>query len=171
MRYFIFIIMLLNLYAVPSWSADQQEISVQLTAQRVEKNSQGREVLSPGDVAKPGEIIEYRIVYKNNGKDVVRNLQGILPIPAEMEYLSGTSIPANVSASLDGKTFGKIPMFRSVKLADGSLVTREVPPSEYRALRWSLPDLVPGNEITVRARTRIKNDRNGLVSIKSNTTK
>ena len=165
MRHFILTLMALLLAVSPAWSADKAAVTVQLSAQRVIKKSQGQEVLSPGDVAKPGEVIEYRILYKNGGKSIARNLQGALPIPVEMEFVPGSAVPADVSASLDGKTFSKIPLQRTIRLADGSVVVREVPVSEYRFLRWSLPDLAPGGSLTAKARMRIRNDASGPVTI------
>jgi uncharacterized repeat protein (TIGR01451 family) len=166
MHYFIIAIMAILIGAPAAWSADQPHITVELTAQRVIKKGQGQEVLSSGDTARPGEVIEYRVKYANTGKGAARNLQGGLPIPAEMEFVPGSAIPSDVSASLDGKSFAKIPLQRKVRLADGSIVVREVPPSEYRSLRWSFLDLEPGASITARARMRIRNDRNGPVVIK-----
>jgi len=166
MRYFICCVMLLLFSTAPAWSADQPKITVQLTAQRVMKNAQGQEIFAPGDVAKPGEIIEYRIEYKNKGKGVARNLQGGLPIPAGMEFVPGSAVPADVSASLDGKIFSKIPLHRKVKLADGSVVTREVPAAEYVSLRWLFPELAPGASKSAKARMRLRNDQNGPLTIK-----
>jgi len=167
MRYFVICLSLLMFGVAPAWSADQPDITAQLTAQRVIKTGQGKEMLSSGDNAKPGEIIEYRIVYKNIGKAIARGLQGGLPIPEEMEFIPGSAVPADVSASLDGKTFSKIPLQRKVRLSDGSLVMREVPAAEYRFLRWSLQELAPGASITAKARMRIKNDLRGPVAITS----
>jgi uncharacterized repeat protein (TIGR01451 family) len=165
MRKLIVSLLVIMLSASFAWSADQPNITAQLTAQRVSKTGQGKEVLSPADTAKPGEVIEYRIVYKNSGKAMARGLQGVLPIPLEMEFIPGSAVPADVSASLDGKSFSKIPLQRKVKLADGSIVVREVPVAEYRSLRWNLNGLAPGDQITAKARMRIKNDLRGPVAI------
>ena len=166
MRYFIIAIMTILVGVPAAWSADQPHITVELSAQRVVKKGQGQEVLSPGDTARPGDVIEYRVKYMNTGKGAARNLLGALPIPAGMEFVPDSAIPSEVSASLDGKIFEKIPLHRKVRLADGSIVVREVPPSEYRSLRWSFPSLEPGASITAHARMRIKNDQNGPVVIK-----
>jgi uncharacterized repeat protein (TIGR01451 family) len=166
MRYFVFSLIMLMFGVSLAWSADQPHITVQLSAKKVIQKGQGQEVLSPGDTARPGEVIEYRVKYINTGKGAARNLQGGLPIPAEMEFVPGSAVPDDVTASLDGKSFEKIPLHRKVRLADGSIVVREVPPAEYRSLRWNFPVLEPGASITARARMRIKNDQNGPVVIK-----
>jgi len=166
MRYFVITIMTLMLAVPAAWCAEQPNVTVQLTAQRVVKKGQGQEVLSSGDTARPGEIIEYRVVYKNSGKGTARNLQGRLPIPAEMEFVPGSAVPVDVSASLDDKIFSKIPLKRKVKLPDGSTAVREVPPSEYRSLRWDLQDLAPGASVTAKARMRIRSDLPGPAVIR-----
>lgn len=163
MRYFTVCLILIAFSSAAAWSADQPKIAVQLTALKVVRTAQGQEVLSSGDSAKPGEVLEYRIKYTNTGKGVARNLQGALPIPAEMEFVPGSAVPAGVSASLDGKKFSKIPLHRQVKLADGSIVTREVPATEYVSLRWNFPDLEPGSSSTAKARMRIRNSQSAPV--------
>jgi uncharacterized repeat protein (TIGR01451 family) len=166
MRYFVIAVMALMIAAPAAWCADQPNVTVQLTAQRVVKKGQGQEVLSPGDTAKPGEVIEYRVVYRNSGKGTARDLQGRLPIPAEMEYVPGSAVPADVSASLDDKNFSKVPLKHKVRLPDGSIAVREVPSSEYRSLRWDLRDLAPGASVTAKARMRIRTDLGGPAVIR-----
>ena len=48
-------------------------VTVELTANRVTK-SQGREVLAPAEQARPGDLLEYRALYKNGGKSEARGL-------------------------------------------------------------------------------------------------
>lgn len=166
MRFFTISFVTLMLAASSAWCQEQPSVSVQLTAQRVLVTGQGKESLAPAETARPGEVIEYRILYRNNGKGAAGNLQGNLPIPAEMEYLPGSAVPAGVSASLDGRNFSRVPLKRKVRLADGSVAEREVPASEYRSLRWDLGDLAAGAAKTVKARVRIRDDLNGPVSIR-----
>jgi uncharacterized repeat protein (TIGR01451 family) len=160
------ILLLLILSVAPANSAGQPEVKVRLTAQRVDKNVHGKETISSGESAKPGEIIEYRAVYKNSGAAAARNLLATLPVPAEMEYLSDTASPAAASATTDGVTFSRMPLKRKVKLAEGAVANREVPVDEYRALRWELKDLAPGTSMSVSARMKIKVNQKGPVIIK-----
>jgi uncharacterized repeat protein (TIGR01451 family) len=128
---------------------------VNLTAHRVTSGSNGREVLAPGDKARPGEVVEYQALYTNVSTDGVRQLVATLPIPDGMEYLPSTAVPAQVQASLDGNSFAAVPLRRKVKLADGREVMRDVPTSEYRWLRWTLGSLEGNGQETVRARVRV----------------
>lgn len=130
-------------------------VTVQLTANRITK-SQGREVLSPADQAQPGETLEYRATYHNEGASEARGLAATLPIPLGTCYVPGTASPRRVEASLDGRTFAPVPLTRTVRTTDGRTVVREVPASEYRALRWPLGSLPKSQSRAVTARVRIE---------------
>lgn len=130
-------------------------VTVELTAQRVTK-AQGREVLAPADQAKPGELLEYRALYLNSGTSEARGLAATLPIPRGTQYVRGSAAPLKVEASLDGQTFAPVPLMRKERLANGRTVMREVPVSEYRALRWPLGTLAAKQSRSVTARVRVE---------------
>jgi len=130
-------------------------VTVHLSANRVTKLV-GREVLIPAETARPGETLEYRAVYRNEGPREARSFLATLPIPHGTSYLPGTASPGRVEASLDGRTFALVPLTRVVKGADGRDVVREVPVAEYRALRWSLGSLGIHQARAVTARVRIQ---------------
>jgi uncharacterized repeat protein (TIGR01451 family) len=130
-------------------------VAVELTAQRVTKE-QGREVLVPADEAKPGELIEYRALYRNDGASEAKGLMATLPIPHGTQYVAGSALPRRVEASLDGRTFAPVPLKRTVKTPDGRTVVQEVPVAEYRALRWPLGALPSRDQRTVSARVRVE---------------
>jgi uncharacterized repeat protein (TIGR01451 family) len=146
----------LNFHAATAvFAQDKGDVTVILLAQKVARDAAGRENLVPADYARPGEIIQYDAVYQNRARHAVFNLQPTLPIPAGLEYVPGTASPAPHAASLDGKKFEPIPLKRKVTLPDGTVEEREVPPTEYRALRWQLGDLPAGGRATVIARARV----------------
>jgi uncharacterized repeat protein (TIGR01451 family) len=130
-------------------------VTVELTAHRVTM-TQGRETLAPADQAKPGELLEYRALYKNSGTSEARGLAATLPIPQGTQYVKGSAAPQKVEASLDGRTFAPIPLMRKEKTADGRTVIRAVPLSEYRALRWPLGTLAAKQSRSVAARVRVE---------------
>ena len=130
-------------------------VAVELTAQRVTK-AQGKEVLVAADQAKPGELIEYRALYRNDGANEAKGLMATLPIPRGTQYVAGSATPRGVEASLAGRTFAPVPLTRSVKTADGRTVVQEVPVSEYRTLRWPLGVLPTKQSRTVAARVRVE---------------
>jgi uncharacterized repeat protein (TIGR01451 family) len=140
--------------AVPTTARAAGDVTVELTANRVTK-SQGRDVLAPAEAARPGDVIQYKALYKNGGKTEARGFAATLPIPRGTHYVQGTASPKRVEASLDGRTFAPIPLTRKVRLPDGRTVTRDVPASEYVALRWSLGVLPAQAAREVTARVRI----------------
>jgi uncharacterized repeat protein (TIGR01451 family) len=133
----------------------QGSVAVELTAKRVTKD-QGKEVLVPADEAKPGELIEYRALYRNDGASEAKGLMATLPIPRGTQYVAGSALPRGVEASLDGHTFAAVPLKRTVKTPDGRTVVQEVPVNEYRALRWPLGALSSRDQRSVSARVRVE---------------
>lgn len=141
-------------------------VSVTLTALKVSTSAAGKEQLVPAETAKPNEVIEYQATYRNGGKENVRGLKAILPVPPEMAYVPGSARPAQLTASTDGKNFSPPPLTKRVKFADGRVETVEIPADEYRALQWSVGDLRAGQSVTVTARMKIRSDLKGPVAIK-----
>lgn len=140
---------------LPLVAAASPDVAVSLEAHKVTTDARGKESLTPGDQAKPGEVLEYRVRYTNQGATGVKRLVATLPIPAGVEYQAASAQPAVVHASLDGKAFAPIPLTRTVRLADGREVQREIPASEYRWLRWTIGSLAPRTSEIVRARVRV----------------
>jgi uncharacterized repeat protein (TIGR01451 family) len=138
----------------PATAGAAGEVSVVLTAQRVTLVD-GRETKSPADEARPGDVIEYRAEYVNGGDAPVQKLAATLPVPSGMEYLPRSAWPQVLFASLDGRTFEPVPLKRRVRLEDGREVMREVPPAEYRYLRWSLGTLDVRQKRAVTARVQV----------------
>lgn len=130
-------------------------ISVFITLQRVEKDAKGKEVLTEAATVKPGDVVEYKVVYANNSDQSLGNVQAALPIPEGMEYVGKSALPASALASVDGKEFAPEPLKRTFQDKDGKVVTEEVSLAEYRALRWQIESLQPGKEYVVKARARV----------------
>lgn len=138
----------------PALAFADGDVRVALTAQRVTLVD-GKEVLVPADEARPGDVLEYRVVYRNDGRNAVREVNATLPVPNGLEYLPKSAAPAAVLASTDGRTFAPVPLVRSERTPDGREVIREVPLAEYRALRWTIGSLAAKESRTVRARVRV----------------
>ena len=141
--------------AFPVMAADTGSVTVDLKGQKVVKAADGKEKHESAEKARPGDIIEYKAVYHNKGKNPAGDLKATIPVPLGTEYISGSARPADVSASLDGKQFASVPLKRKVKLSSGKEEMRNVPYDEYRSLRWDLKTLEPGKSATVSLRVRI----------------
>lgn len=86
-----------------------------------------------------GDLIEWKVVAKNDGRDVARRLVTNLPIPASTEYVAGTATGSPgvvVAFSVDGgKSFSPKPM-RVVHTPQGD-VTKPADPASYTTVRWT----------------------------------
>lgn len=136
----------------------QGPVDSRLEARRIVTAADGKETFAAADAAKPGDVIEYVATYRNTGKSAVRDLQATLPIPADMELIQGSQKPAAATASTDGRNFAPMPLRRKVD-KPGAQGDELVPLREYRALRWSVPELGGEKVFSVTARARVRDDR------------
>ena len=137
-------------------AAGEPDVTVTLVANKVTAGQNGKETFAAAREARPGEVLEYRAVYRNQGKQAVHNVLAVLPVPADsLSYIPASASPRRVWASLDGQKFEIVPLMRMIMLPDGKRESRPVPVSEYRYLRWDLGVLKPGTQAVVTARMRM----------------
>ena len=142
-------------FAAPGAAEVVPTIKAQLAAFKVVLEKDGDEKLASAEVAQPGDVIEYQATYSNQGKRAATNLDATLPIPAALSYVPNTASPAGFTASTDAQNFAPAPLKRAVKDKDGKTVMVMVPFSEYRALRWNVKKLAPGDDFKVSARAAV----------------
>jgi uncharacterized repeat protein (TIGR01451 family) len=130
------------------------QVTAEMSASKVVTEA-SKETKVSAKQAKPGDVIEYSVLYRNRDNAAARNVMATMPVPHGMEFLGQTASPAQVMASLDGSHFAPVPLMRKVKKADGTEVEQMVPFSEYRSLRWSLGELPANGSKSVSARMRI----------------
>jgi uncharacterized repeat protein (TIGR01451 family) len=135
-------------------TAPKRDVEVLLQQFKVGKHGQ-LDALGAAVRIQPGDVIEYQATYHNVSNHLVSQLNAILPIPKETEYVPDSARPQNVQASVDGVTFALIPLRRSFKLPNGQTALREIPTVEYRSLRWVVGDLPAHQKLTVSARIRL----------------
>ncbi len=138
--------------------AQNKDLDIKLSAAKVIVVD-GKETLELAEKAKPGETIQYTAVYANKSGHGIRNLAPTLPIPTGTELITSSVNPTASEASTDDGKFQTFPLKRKVKSPDGKEMEREVPASEYRALRWSIGDLAAGASTSVVARVKITASR------------
>lgn len=134
--------------------AQGPDVRVELTGNRVVV-ADGKETFVKADKASPGDVIQYKAVYKNVGTAAAVNVAATVPIPAGMQLLPDTAKPPAAEATLDGKNFSPVPLMREVKNESGVTEKQPVPLKEYRALRWKLPELAPGKDATFVLRAQL----------------
>ena len=130
-------------------------ISARLQAFKVVPQADGAEKLAAADVAKPGDVIEYQATYFNQSKRAATNLNATLPIPSALSYVPNSASPAGFMASTDAQNFAPAPLKRAAKDENGKTIMVLVPFSEYRALRWNVKQLAPGDNFKVSARANV----------------
>lgn len=132
-----------------------EPLKVVMSASKIVVNN-GVETRQPAQTVKPGDIVEYTVDYTNTSSNPLRDVRGILPVPAGMSYENGTASPAKFWATTDGKNFSMAPLKRRQKNADGTEVEVLVPVKEYRILRWEIGEIAPKSTVTVRARLKVQ---------------
>ena len=110
----------------------EDALKMELAANQVIKNVEGKTVYTPVRTAPAGTVIQYKANYTNTVNKDINDLMVTLPIPANMTF-TGDAMPASAQASTDGKNYADMPLMRKV---DGKMV--KVPYSEYRMLRWNI---------------------------------
>jgi len=134
--------------------AESKDLTAEMKVWKILKKD-GVESRVAADRVKAGDVLEYQVIYQNHSTKTLRNIQAQLPVPAAMEYVSGSAHPAGVQASIDGNKFASVPLRRRV-VVDGKSKVEIVPSSEYRYLRWNIASLGVHKSSTVSARMRLK---------------
>lgn len=124
-------------------------LKMELTANQVIKNAEGKTVYTPVRTAPAGTVIQYKANYTNTVNKNINDLMVTLPIPANMKF-TGDAMPASAQASIDGKNYADMPLMRKV---DGKMV--KIPYSEYRTLRWNIKLLPAKKSAAVALNTTV----------------
>lgn len=130
--------------------AEEDALKMELTANKVVTNAEGKTTYAPVNTAPQGTVIQYKATYTNTINQDINDLQVTLPIPANMTF-NGEAMPASAQASIDNKNYADMPLMRRV---DGKLV--KIPLSEYRSLRWNIK-LLPAKKSAAVALNTIVN--------------
>ena len=147
--------LMLGLFSANAAFADGP-LTATLEAHKVVSQADGRETFASADAARPHDVIEYRTVYRNVSKSTLRAVAATLPVPNGFVFIAG-SAGKNAEASLDGKTYARVPLTRVVR-KDGRDQVVPVPLAEYRFLRWQLGNMPANTTNTVIARMRMNDE-------------
>jgi len=140
-----------NVFAAKSQS---EQLTAHLTVWKIVEKD-GQESHASADKVDPGDVLAYQVEYHNITDKALSNIQAKLPIPDQMEFVPDSANPKNVAASLDGKKFASVPLYRRT-VVDGKKGVEKVPYSEYRYLRWNIATLDAGKSVTVSVRMKVK---------------
>lgn len=107
-----------------------------------------------------GDVLKYTIRYQNKGKAEAREAKIVDPVPKGTSYISGSAEGegADITFSLDGKTFQSPPLLRyRVRKADGTLDEYVATPEMYSHVQWRLLSPVPpGGTGSVSFQVKVK---------------
>ena len=162
----IVIRLLVGVLAVTAFSAvtaDEEPLSSELAAFVVLETEDGSEKMEPAESVVPGDLIEYRINYQNNGEEAISGLVVTGPVPAGVEYVAesaATDESHNLEVSTDnGETWAIEPVVRTVTDESGEAREEIVPPSEYTHVRWVAVDpMDPEESQEYRYRVRVTSE-------------
>jgi hypothetical protein len=120
-------------------------------------NENGKETRQSAAIAKPGDVFEEVVTYKNVSNGALTKVQALLPVPPNTELVMASVIPANAKASVDGNVFADMPLKRKIRQPNGVEIEQVVPLSEYRYLRWDIASMPAGSALPFSARFKISN--------------
>lgn len=111
-----------------------------VTAFVVVPGDDGKESFMPADRARPGDVIEYRLLYENRGSEAVTGVSIVDPIPFGVVCMpaTATSPPdCSVEFSIDhGKSYHAWPIKVRVISKEGEREWKEATPDMITHVRW-----------------------------------
>lgn len=155
------LLLLLGLALAQNASPLKLDLTLNLV-KTVTENGKPVEKLTPAKQNLPGDTLSQIITATNTGKTPLTNVRIPLNVPKNTVYLAPEKGMADVQAqySIDGgKTYAPAPLKKTITVTEnGKTVTKEVEvnPSEYQAVRWTVPRLAPGQSLKVGYRIRVK---------------
>lgn len=128
---------------------DDNPVSVELEVYVVSEVG-GEERFTEATTARPGQVIEYRLLARNEGDTTLPAGTVVVtgPILEGTTFVPNSATPSSESIlteyTLDNEVFGEPPL---VITEDGE--RRVIEPDEYRAIRWTLlEEMEPGDEVS-----------------------
>ncbi len=115
----------------------------------VSLNSDGSEDITAAEEAEPGQVMEFQIVFTNNGDSGVNGIQVVDPIPENTKFISdshSSDVSALFEVSIDGgETFETEPVRRIETQADGTQQEVTIAADQYTHVRWLADKELPSN--------------------------
>lgn len=119
-------------------------VSGHIEAYIVSTGSDGTEQMIKAKETEPGQVMEFQIVFTNNGEKDVYGIQVVDPIPPNTLFVEDShraDVPAAFEVSIDGGvTFEPEPVVRTETTLDGTVKEVIIPPEEYTHVRWLASD-------------------------------
>ena len=156
---FLALLVAMAAFALPQAASAQEPVSSNLKAFIVSTDDKGQETFKKADRVTPGELIEYRITYRNNTTDPLGEFTINGDVPGKTAYVSGSqksNMAAVFQAEIADLGWVDIPAYREIVNPDGTVEKVQVPPDEFENLRWRLAEsLAPDGEVNVIYRIKV----------------
>lgn len=123
------------------------DLAVSLEAFKITRGVAGAELLVMAEQAAPGELIEYRAVYKNMTSNAMSGIFAEIPVPNGLIWAASSDQPKAAE----------------VRLADGRLVAlpfvdengQPLASELVRAVRWKIDRISAGESVVVSLRATV----------------
>lgn len=139
--------------------AAAQEALVVTAENRTAAAEAARGAPRQNEAARPGDVVRYRLTFRNPGQDRVRGVKLDNPVSAGMQFVAGSArssrddVRAEFSAD-GGRSWSARPMEEVV--VEGRRVQRPVAAEQYTHVRWTIDGWVaPGAVVTAEFDARI----------------
>jgi uncharacterized repeat protein (TIGR01451 family) len=138
------------LYCV-AWAQTSEPLEVKLEGYLVnvvtKDDGTKEETFIEATEARPGQVVEYRVIVTNIGNETIAASNALLtgPVPTTTTYIANTATASSAEARLEfsadgGATFAEKPMIEKEN-DQGEKELVEALPEDYTATRWAI--LIP----------------------------
>ncbi len=163
---------------VASSVAPKGPVSIVLEQNLVVVAPDGKEnlvAMLPTTQVKPGDVIEYKAIYKNNSANQISNMAATLPVPqgvflltqgmntsklsarATLTQSGADSETNNLNVTQDNKVWGTFPIKEKVRTqtTPPTTVEKDIPLTYYKAVRWTATQFAPNAQLVLTARMKV----------------
>lgn len=150
------------------WAGSPLKLDLSSYRVVVVQNDRGEKVetFEPAVDVAPGDLVEWRLQATNHSKEALRDVALVIPVPEAMAYVPQTARPLEMNGatvlpefSYDGVHFSRPPLYKKKIVKENGIereVQVEVPPEAYTHVRWVIPIMLAGQQITVTMRTTVR---------------
>lgn len=142
----------------------EQQLVTHLEGYNIVVDEEGNESFTEASEVKPGQVIEYRMFFQNQGEDAIRQWKPIGPVPLHTKYVAdsaNTDVRAELRVSVDGgANYEAEPVKRTRTLPDGTVEEYIIPPESYTHISWEVKERLSKDETEVfKYRVKVDSDQ------------
>lgn len=149
MRYRPLLLVLVFMFSLAGLALANGPVTGEIQAFIVSVDDDGEEIIKKARETEPGHVMEFRIVFTNNGADDVKGIQVVDPIPQNTRFVPDShqsDVTAAFEVSIDGgESFELEPVVRIETQPDGSQKEVVVSPEQYTHVRWLAAEELASN--------------------------